>query len=220
VTKEREIETDNKIQRRNSDYRKSVGWEASLDLGELAETAHGAVRRNSARQCVAHERKKRKRKKDAPPDGRGSGGRDGPGATGGGLLARLAVPDTDSGALDGVLFEGERRGGSASGVSSALSFPFEDCTAPSAVIAQLLLFCLHNSRFDAPSSEVDPPDFLDISPPLRLLLRCSTSENRTVAVGRMGKTANLAAEGAAVGSKSGQFLLVSKDGKRGERTCR
>lgn len=61
-------------------------------------------------------RKKRRRKRerktrDEPPDGRGSGGRDGPGATGGGLLARLAVPDTDSSALDGVLSGGEKERG-------------------------------------------------------------------------------------------------------------
>ena len=48
-------------------------------------------------------------RRDQPPDGRGSGRRDGPGSSSGGLLAGLAVPDADSGALDGVLNEAKRQ---------------------------------------------------------------------------------------------------------------
>lgn len=41
--------------------------------------------------------------RNAPSDGGSSGGRDGPGSSSGRLLASLAVPDSDSGALNGVL---------------------------------------------------------------------------------------------------------------------
>lgn len=48
----------------------------------------------------------------SPADGSGGGGGHGPGSSGGGLLAGLAVPDADGGALDGVLAaEGARVGG-------------------------------------------------------------------------------------------------------------
>ena len=97
------------------------GWVSGLDLGELAETTDGTARawsrqfsplrhetpddsasrlQGGARASSSGSGTGRAR---SPPDSRGRGGRDGPGAAGSRLLARLAVPDSDGSTLDRVL---------------------------------------------------------------------------------------------------------------------
>ena len=69
-----------------------------------------ARRRKCARELIMGWGRRREQR--SPPDSRGRGGRDGPGAAGSRLLARLAVPDSDGSTLDRVLAaEGAPRAG-------------------------------------------------------------------------------------------------------------
>lgn len=78
--------------------------DTELLLSQLAQTTDGAV--IHPKHIVSnHSRREKEREggRDSPANGSGGGSRDGPGSSGGGLLAGLAVPDSDGGTLDRVL---------------------------------------------------------------------------------------------------------------------
>jgi hypothetical protein len=77
--------------------------------------------------------------------------------------------------------------------------------------------CPQVQRFDASSPELDPPAFLDISPPLLLLHRQAPHSRRTKGGGKVDEPCR---RRCSCRKRIRSVHKINGEGKRGERTCR